>query len=117
MGRIVRALARDGVLVGEFDRAAAGERAVDGEFIVVARGSAVGEFESRDDEEDAGGFEFAVRDAARAEEFGAGDLEPDGIGRVMGDAHGVALAVADADLRLALHGWGRGGLGARGLGS
>src|SRR6185436_14510745 len=92
----------DLVLVLDLDLAAADDAGADLDDVVVGDGAAVADLDFGDDEEDAGGLELGVADAGVAEELGAGHLEPGEIGGVVGDAHGVALAVADADLEGAL---------------
>ncbi len=83
------------------------------EDVVVHRGAPESLVELGDDEEDAGAFELGVGDAAGAEELGAPHLEPRRERGVMDDAHGVAFAVADAELDGAFGLEGRGGRGVR----
>lgn len=76
---------------------AAGDADADDDLVVVTGWGLVVDGEARDDEEDAGLFEVRVGDAADAEEFGAGDLEPGRVGGVVCESHGIALVVADAE--------------------
>lgn len=81
----------------EFHVATANDLRADIDDIVVADGAAVFDFQACNHEEDAGLFELCVGNAAVTEEIGAGDFEPGRVAGVVGDAHGVALGVADAD--------------------
>lgn len=81
----------------DFDAAAAAPDCGEFDDVVVVDGAAVGDVELDDDEEDALVFELGVGDAGGSEEFGAGDFHPGDVRGVVGDAHGVAFAVADAE--------------------
>ncbi len=99
----------DLVLVIDLDAAAGGDADTDFDQVVVEDGPAVSGVELDDNEKGAGGFHLGVGDSRASEELGAGDLEPGEVGGVVGDAHGVALAVSHADGHGAA-GWdGRGG--------
>ena len=99
----------DLVLVVDLDSTAAGDFDADFDEVVVEDGSAVAGVELDDHEEGTGGFHLGVGDARAAEELGASAFEPREIGGVMCDAHGIALAVADADGHDAPAGKRRGG--------
>lgn len=92
------------VFVSDFDAAAADDSCADLDEVVVLDAPAVACVEPCDDEEDAALFELRVGDAGFAEEFCSAHFEPRAIGGVVGDAHGVALAVSDSDGDLAV-GW------------
>ena len=92
----------DFVVVFDFDFAAASPGGADFDLVVVADGAFVADGEADDDEEDAVLFELGVADAGLSEQFGPADFEPGGVGGVVGDAHGVALVVADAEAMGAL---------------
>lgn len=86
------------VFVFDFDFAAAGPFCANFDDVVVADGSLIRHVKTDDDEEDAVFFELCVTDSRRAEKFGTAHFHPGDVAGVVCDAHGVALAVADAEL-------------------
>ena len=68
----------------------------DFDFVIVAGGAFEVDGDAGDDEENVALFEFAVADAAEAEEFDAAHFEEGEVVGVVEVAHGVAFDVADA---------------------
>ncbi len=82
----------------------------DFDFVIVAGGAFEVDGDAGDDEEDVALFEFAVADAAEAEELDAAHFEEGEIMGVVEVAHGVAFDVADALEEAGFDGAGIGGL-------
>ena len=76
-----------------------GDGGFEGEEVVVAGGAFVGDVEVDDREKYVHGFEVAVTEVlfGFAEEFGSSHFEPDGVGGVVGDAHGITFGIADSE--------------------
>ena len=78
----------------------------DFDFVVVAGGAFETDGDFGDGEEDVAFFEFAVADAAEAEEFDAAHFEEGKVVGVVEVAHGVAFDVTDALRKVGFDGAG-----------
>ena len=67
------------------------------QFIIIAGGTFEFDGNAGDDKKDIPFFEFAVTDAALAEEFGTAHLEEGKVVGVMEEAHGIAFDVSDSE--------------------
>lgn len=82
----------------DFHTAAADPCRGHGDQIVIINRPAIGNVKADDDEKGAIAFHLGVGKPTGAKKLGAGDFKPCDVVGVVGYAHGVALAVADADI-------------------